>query len=80
MKLLSSLGGRKFAISIFGILVVVLYVLICIHHPELVAVAVPVCTVIGSIIASFCATNAANDYVAMKREVQSASNSPVVIK
>lgn len=68
MKFLSNLGGRKFAISIFGILVVMLYVLVCIHHQALIAIAVPVCTVIGSIIASFCATNAANDYVAMRKE------------
>lgn len=61
-------GGRKFLISIFGILSLIGYGISCIKYPVIVAIATPFCAAVATIVGSFCAVNALNDYTAMKKE------------
>jgi len=63
------LGGRKFSLSVFGILVLVGYGVSCINNPSIVGIATPFCTAVAAIVGSFCAINGLNDYTAMKKEV-----------
>jgi len=65
------LGGRKFTISIFGILVLVGYGVSCINNQSIIGIATPFCTAVAAIVGSFCAINGLNDYTAMKKEVAS---------
>ncbi len=68
-EFVKKLGGRKFSICIFGILVLVGYGVTCIKVPHLVQIATAFCTAVAAIVGSFCAINGLNDYTAMKKEV-----------
>lgn len=77
-EFVKKLGGRKFSICIFGILVLVGYGVTCIKVPHLVQIATAFCAAIAAIIGSFCAINGLNDYTAMKREAKNGTNKVVV--